>query len=182
LASRLAVGSRVVLERARDGDQLLHRERKRAERPLDVDVDLEPLEPLAGEAARRPPGYQPEPARLAAEGQILGHRHGRDQVDLLINRADAERARFAGRTDLDRTAVDADFTLVATHRAGHDLDEGGLAGAVFAHQRVDFAGSDVKIDMIERSDAGKRLRYAEHFNPRRQGLRHASRHVRVIQE
>ncbi len=41
---------RVVLERARDRDELLDRQRIGAERPLDVDVDLEPLEPLASEA------------------------------------------------------------------------------------------------------------------------------------
>ena len=35
------------------------------------------------------------------------------EIDLLIDRADAERARVAGRIDLDRAAVDADFALVA---------------------------------------------------------------------
>ena len=172
---------RVVLERAGDRDQLLDGQRIGAERPLDVDVDLEPLQPLAGEAARRPPGYQSEPARLAAKRQVLGHRHGRDQIDLLIDRADAERARFARRFDFDRTAVEADFALVAAHRAGHDLDQGGLAGPVLAHERVDFAGLNAEIDVIERPDAGKRLRHAEHFDPRRQCVRHA-RHLRVIRE
>ena len=70
---------RVVLERASDGDELLDRDRIGAERPLDVDVDLEPLEPLASEAARGTPGNEPEPARLTAKRQILGHRHGRDR-------------------------------------------------------------------------------------------------------
>ena len=148
---------RVVLERARDGDQLLDGKRKGAERPLDIDVDPEPLEPLPGEAARRAPGDQPEPARLTAERQIPGHRHGRDQIDLLIDCPDAQRARFARRIDLDRAAVDADFALVASDRAGHDLDEGGFAGPVLAHQRVHFAGLDAEIDAIERPDARKRL-------------------------
>ena len=43
---------RVVLERAGDRDQLLDRHRIGAERPLDIDVDVEPLQPLAGEASR----------------------------------------------------------------------------------------------------------------------------------
>ncbi len=163
---------RVVLERAGDGDELLHSQRKGAERPLDVDVDLEPLEPLAGEAARAAPGNQPEPARLAAERQILAHRHGRDQIDLLIDRADAQGARFAGRAYRDLMAVDQDLALVAANGARHDLDEGGLAGPVLAHERMDFAGLKAEIDVVERPDARKRLRYAEHFDPRRQGLRH----------
>ena len=96
------------------------------------------------------------------------------EIDFLIDRADAERARFAGRADLDRAAVEADFALVAAQRAGHDLDEGRLAGAVFAHESMDLAGLDAKIDMIERPDAGKRLRNAQHFNPRRQCVRHAA--------
>ena len=37
---------RVVFERASDRDQLLDRHRIGAERPLDVDIELEPLEPL----------------------------------------------------------------------------------------------------------------------------------------
>jgi hypothetical protein len=167
---------------ARDGDQLLDGKRKGAERPLDIDVDLEPLEPLAGEGARRAPGDQPKPTRLASEGQILAHRHGRDQIDLLIDRADAQRAGFARRIDRDALAVDADFALVAADRAGHDLDERGLAGPVLAHERVDFAGLNAKIDVIERPDAGKRFRYAQHFNPRRQGVRHTRRRLRVKEE
>ena len=92
--------------------------------------------------ARLAPRDQPEPARLAAERQVLGHRHRRDEIDFLIDRADAERPRLAGRADLDRVAVEADLALVAAQGAGHDLDQRRLAGAVLAHQRVDFAGLD----------------------------------------
>ena len=45
----------VVLERAGDRDELLDRDGIGAERPFDVDVDVEPLQPLARELARRAP-------------------------------------------------------------------------------------------------------------------------------
>ena len=166
---------RVLFERASDGDQLLNRDRVRAERALRVDVDTEPREPLARDGARRAPGNQAEPARLAAKREVLGHRHGRDQIDFLVDRADAHRARLAGRADIDGAAVDADFAGVAADRAGHDLDQRRLAGAVLAHERMHFAGLDAEINAIERPDAWKRLGNAEHFDPRRQGLRHARR-------
>ena len=56
-------------------------------------------------------------------------------------------------------------------RAGHDLDQRRLAGAVLAHQRMNFAGLDPKIDVVQRAHAGKGLRHAEHLNSRGQGLR-----------
>ena len=166
---------RVLFERAGDRDQLLNRDRIGAERALDVDVDIEPREPLARDGARLAPGNQAEPARLAAEREVLGHRHGRDEIDFLVDRADAHRARLAGRADIDGAAVDANFALVAANRAGHDLDQRRLAGAVLSHQRMHFAGLDAEIDAIQRPHAGKRLGNAEHFDPRRQGLRHARR-------
>ena len=43
---------RVVLERARDRHQLLDRHRIGAERPLDVDIEIEPLQPLPRQRPR----------------------------------------------------------------------------------------------------------------------------------
>ena len=46
---------RIGFERAGDRNELLDRHRIRAERSLDVDVDVEPLQPLPGAATRIPP-------------------------------------------------------------------------------------------------------------------------------
>ena len=51
----------VVLERAGDRDELLDGDRIGAERPLDVDVDVEALQALPGALSRRSPVDQPEP-------------------------------------------------------------------------------------------------------------------------
>ena len=166
---------RVVFERARDRDQLLNRDRIRAERAFGVDVDTEPREPLARDGARRAPGNQAETARLAAEREVLGHRHGRDQIDFLVDRAHAHRARLTGRADIDGRPSMRISPASPRSRAGHDLDQRRLAGAVLAHERMHFAGLNAEIDAIERSHAWKRLGNAQHFDPRRQGLRHARR-------
>ena len=131
--------ARVLLEGPRDRDQLLDGDRIGIQRPLDVDVDAEPLQALLGDLARRAPRNQTEFRRLSSERQVLRHRHGRHEVDFLIDGADAERPRLARRIDLDRLAVEADLAFVATQRAGQNLDQRRLSGAVLAHQGVNFA-------------------------------------------
>ena len=59
------------MRRARDRHQLLDRDRIGSKRPLDVDVDVEPLQPLAGAAAGGAPRDQPELVWLAAERQAM---------------------------------------------------------------------------------------------------------------
>ena len=161
----------IVLERAGDRDQLLDGHGIRTERPLDVDVDVEPLQPLARELARRAPCNQSEPARLAAEGQVLGHRHRRNEIHFLVNRADAEGTRLAGRADMDRAAVEPNLAPIAAQGAGQDLDQRRLAGPVLAHERVNFAGLDPKVDPLQRPHARKGLRHPQHLDSRGQGFR-----------
>ena len=38
-------------------------------------------------------------------------------------------------------------------RTRQDLDQGGLAGSVFAYECVDLAGSDLETDIVERAHA-----------------------------
>ena len=161
----------VVLERPGDGDELLDGDRIRAERPLDVDVDIEALQTLPGALSRRSPIDESKLLRLAQKRQILGHRHGRDKVDLLIDRADPERLRVARLADVDRATVEPDFAFVPLQGAGQDLDQGRFAGSVLAHERMDFARLHLEVDAIERPHAGKGLRHAHHFNSSNHGFR-----------
>ena len=138
-----------------------------AERPFDVDLDVEPLQPLAGPPPRAAPqSTSPNLRGWRPSVHVLGHRHGRDEIDFLIDRPDPERLRFAGRADVDRAPVEPDLALVAPERAGHDLDQGRLPGPVLAHEGVDLAGLDLEIHALERPDAGKGLRDAQHFDAR----------------
>ena len=59
--------------------------------------------------------------------------------------------------------VDEDLALVGLVRAGEDLDQRGLAGAVLAEQAVHLAGADLEVDAVERSGAGELLHDAAHL-------------------
>ena len=102
---------------------------------------------------------EPEPARLAAERQVLGHRHRRDEIDFLIDRADAEGLRLAGRADLRPGGRRGGSRLRRRASAPvRILISVDLPAPFSPMQRVDFAGLDPKIDLLQRPHAGKRLR------------------------
>ena len=61
----------------------------------------------------------------------------------------------------DGRAVEEDLALVGREDAVDHLDEGRLAGAVLAEQRVDLAGLDAEIDVVVGAHAGKRLADAD---------------------
>ncbi len=50
--------------------------------------------------------------------------------------------------------------------AGHDLDQGRLAGAVLAQQRVDLAASQLEGDVVERQRGSELLRDVLHLEHR----------------
>ena len=89
----------IGVDRARDGDHLLDAEAELPERPPDVDVDAVAGEARAGFAMHPAEVDEPEAVgRLAAEEQVPRDAHQRDQVDLLVDRADARPpARRSGR-------------------------------------------------------------------------------------
>ena len=57
----------------------------------------------------------------------------------------------------DRLALPADLALVGLQHAIDDLDQGALAGAVLAEQRVDLAGQDGEVDAVVGEAARKLL-------------------------
>ena len=77
--------------------------------------------------------------RLAAEEDVLGRGEVGDEVELLVDGADAEVLGAPRRPDLDLAAGDLDGARVAGGGPGEDAHEGGLAGPVLAEQDVDLA-------------------------------------------
>ena len=57
-------------------------------------------------------------------------------------------------------AIDQDRAAVVPHRAGKDLDEGALAGAVLAEQRMHLAGAGAELGFAQRDDAAIAFRQA----------------------
>ena len=84
---------------------------------------------------------------------------------MLEHHADAEPARGARIGDAHRRAVEEDLPLVGREDAVDHLDEGRFAGAVFAEQRMDFAGLDGQVDIVVGAHAGKRLADADELQP-----------------
>jgi hypothetical protein len=99
----------------------------------DIDIDPEAGEGILGTKAHGLPPHQAETCRLAAKTNILSHRQVWDEVDLLIDGADAGGLRLSGRTWIDRLAVQQDLARVLAIDPGEHFDERAFAGAVLAH-------------------------------------------------
>jgi hypothetical protein len=104
-----------------------------------------------------PPGDEPEPPRLAPQGQVLGHRQRRDQVDFLIDRTDPPGAGGRRTVEINGMPVDADVAGILAQGTGHDLDEGRFAGTVLAEEAMNLTGVQADIDGLEGTDSGKTL-------------------------
>jgi hypothetical protein len=82
----------------------------------------------------------------------------REERWLLMDDGNAERVS-GGRIDsLVRARTDGQKPAIRGFCASHDLDEGGLAGAVFANQGMNFAGVDVERHPSEGDHAREGLR------------------------
>ena len=80
-----------------------------------------------------------------------------NEVELLVDDGDARRLGIAHAGEADVFAVDADRSLIVGIDAGQDLHQRRFAGAVFAHQRMDFAGPELEADVAKRCDAAETL-------------------------
>ena len=111
-----------------------------------------------------------EPVRgLAAEEDVAGHAHQRDEVDLLVDRGDPGLLGLERAGEGTGSPAEPQFALVGPVHAGQDLDEGRLAGAVLADERVHLTGAQGEGDVVEGEDAGERLLTDELRGRRRPG-------------
>ena len=111
-------------DRACDRDQLLDGERVASQQRGRVDVEAEAGEHLLRVSPHRGPVDQAEPARLAAERDVLGDGDVGQQVDLLVDRARSRRAarraatpnRTVGRPGAGRPRVRSRAPVIALIR------------------------------------------------------------------
>ena len=85
-----------------------------------------------------------EAARLAAQQHVLGDGQVGDQVDLLVDGADACRLGGRRRGEVPFLAVHGDRAAVDRVDACERLDQGRLAGTVLAHDRVHLAREETQ--------------------------------------
>ncbi len=68
---------------------------------------------------------------------------------------DARRATFERRRETRRLAVDPKVALIRRKFSRQHVDQGGLAGAILAHDRVHLSAAKSHGDAIKRDDAGE---------------------------
>jgi len=100
---------------------------------------------------------------VAPQPDVLSHRARRDGLQLLMNHGNASVQCIQWCWDGHLFAFVFDLALVHLVNAEHAFHQGGLACAVFAHQRHDFTGAKLQLGVIQRFDAGEGLDHAFHY-------------------
>ena len=150
-----------------DFDELLVADAKLADRRAWGHLALELAEQLAGRPLHRPIVEQTEAAQLlASQEDVGGGRQLVDEVEFLVDHADAGPLAVVDAAEADRPAADEHLAFEVGDQARKALHERALAGAVLADDGVQFARDDVKRDVAERHDAGEPLGEAAKGNER----------------
>ena len=87
---------------------------------------------------------------VAAQPDVFGHGTGRDGLQLLMHHGNATVQCIQGGGDVDLLPFVFDLAFVHLINAEHAFHQGGLAGAVFAHEGHDFAGAELQPGMVQR--------------------------------
>src|SRR5439155_26189547 len=125
---------RLAHEGAGDLEDLPLRERKRPGERARIDaLDAEPIEYLLCVRCESSPLNQASRAPwLAADEEVLGDGHPREERELLEDRLDAVSPRRARTRERDVRAVDADDPGVGLDDAPEDLDQRALSRTVLS--------------------------------------------------
>ena len=79
-----------------------------------------------------------------ADDDILADGEVGEQVQFLIDDADAEALRVERSGDFDGRAAERDRAAIGARRPCQNARQRALAGAVFAHQGMHFAGAECR--------------------------------------
>ena len=151
---------RTAVERLDDLDRLLLGHGHIVD--LLVRVEVEAVA-LADAADARGRGLEIE-LFIEAERDVLSGGEDVDQLEVLVDHADAVAVGIARGADDDLLAVDEDLSLVGEVNAREHVHERGLAAAVFAEQRQDLAPVDIEPDAVIGDDGAEALGNVAHFD------------------
>ncbi len=99
-----------------------------------------------------------------AQKNVLTHRQLQHDLPLLVDHADPGGNRLPRIVEVAGLAVDQIFAVVLLVIPIEDLEQGGLARAIFSHQGEHFAPIRGEADVVQSLHAGKVLRYVAEFN------------------
>ena len=151
-------------ERLRNLDHLPLREAQASDRRARIERHAEVEQQCRRAFVQRAPVDDAAPARRQfAQKNVLGGRQVRNEVELLVDDADAAIARIARAGNLHGQAVETNLAGVLAIGAAQNLHQRRLAGAVLSEQHVHVAGFDGEVHGVERDHAGKGLADPAHF-------------------
>ena len=131
----------------------------RSKSSADAAVDAAPIEKPA----------QAVGAVLVDE-DVLGHGEVGDEGELLEHGGDAGYSGGVGVVEPGGLAQEGHLPSICVLCAGDDLDERGLARTVLAKERMDLAGLDGQVDLVERLNPGVMLADVDDLEQRLPGL------------
>ena len=98
------------------------------------------------------PVDEPEALRRIADRDVVGDGQVGDERELLEDADDAGAIGSGGQSRSDLRPVEDDASGVRPDDAPQDFDEGRLAGAVLAKDRMDPPGGDGKVGVLQRAN------------------------------
>ena len=101
---------------------------------------------------------------LQAQDDVLRGREQIDQLEVLMDHADAESKRILGRCNGHGLVVDVDLPLVGEIDAGEHVHQSGLAAAVFTQQRQDLTLTQLHVDRVVGDNFSEPLGDVLHFD------------------
>ena len=160
----------VAIERLEDLDALLLADRDVLDAGARIDGEAVAVGDLLDAPLRLPHVEEHALARrLLGEDDVLGHRHHRDEHEVLVHHAHPGVDRRARRPQPHRASLDEDLALVRVVQPVEDVHQGGLARAVLSEERVHLPLAQVEPDVVVRDDPREPLRDVPHLEDLRTG-------------
>jgi hypothetical protein len=103
---------------------------------------------------------------MLADHHRFERRQMRKQPDVLERARDPAAGAARRPCLVERAALEHDGAFVGSEHAGKQIEEGGLARAVGADQRVNMAGRHLHIEFVEGKEAAEALGQAFDFQTR----------------
>src|ERR1700730_3044357 len=95
---------------------------------------------------------------------VSPHGEQRDENEVLVDHADAERDGVPWAANSRRRAVDQDLTGIRMDEPIEDVHQRALARAVLTYERMDLTRAHGEIDVVVGDDAGPGLGDASHLD------------------
>ena len=148
------------IDRAANGDDLLHRHGKAVQRLANVEREAVGFHQLCRPRLHLFTAQQAKASWLTANKQVIRHRHIRQQVHFLVYRPDPQLLGMGGVFWRNGVTFQPDGATVGVINAGQRFNQRRFSRAVFPQQRHDLPAPQAEINVIQRLYAGEEFTQA----------------------